>query len=119
MPEFVFENIEMKSGPCRVTSVSKSLEEQLNDPFYASPLPMGRGKVLLHDSKHFTKNVLEIKIPPGELPNKVAIQNMVENKITKIAIGLNPGITLNFSSIDPGFYKVEIFNNTILLIFFQ
>lgn len=117
-PEDIFIDENIKSGPCRITSVSESLEEQQNDPFYASPLPKGKGKVLLHDSSHFTKNVLEITIPSRSLPNKVVIQNMVDHKITEISVGLNTNITLDFSTYDPGFYKVEIFNNTILLHYF-
>lgn len=117
-PEYIFEHIDIKSGPCRVTSVSESLEDHQNDPFYASPLPKGKGKILLHDSALFTKNMLKTTITSGQLPNKIVIHNLVENKITNIVLDFSPEITFDFSDFDPGFYKVEIFNYTTLLHYF-
>lgn len=54
-PPKILNEIDLKSGPCRITSVSEGLEKQQNDPWFADPLPMGRGKLLLKTLAHIQK----------------------------------------------------------------
>lgn len=56
-PENLLSEMDLNSGPCRITSVSKELEAE-EDPWYASDVPKGRGKVLMNDSELYRNNLL-------------------------------------------------------------
>mgnify|MGYP001235089149 CR=1 FL=1 len=114
-PYQIFENVDLKSGPCRVTSVSDGLVERQNDPFYEHPLPRGMGKVLLQDTAVYPKNLVKINFPPGQLPNKVIIRNRIDNEIADIMYEFTPDNILDFSEYKPGFYRIDIFHTTTLL----
>ncbi|MBK9256508.1 MAG: hypothetical protein IPM42_13555 [Saprospiraceae bacterium] len=117
-PENIFNNQDLKSGPCRITSVSKSLETQQNDPYDAYPLPLGKGKVLLNNSHQYSKNLITADISPDNPFNKSVIHNLVTEEREDIVYNFPNGFQLDFSNLDPGFYKVDILYNTTLLHYF-
>jgi hypothetical protein len=114
-PENLLINEDLKGGPCRITSVSEGLATKHNDPFYASPLPMGRGKVLLQDSAKYTKNIITADIPEDKPYNKVVIKNQVTEVTEVVLYDFQDGFVLDFSEWQPGFYRVDIFYNTTLI----
>lgn len=43
-PEYIFESVNIKRGPCRVTSVSEGLDDHQNDPFMHHHCPKEKEK---------------------------------------------------------------------------
>lgn len=107
-PENIFENEDLKSGPCRITSISESLKSPNYDPYDANLLPMGKGKVLLNDSRKYSKNFVIVDISVNSPNQKVIFQDLVNDKVINIDYDIQNRCQLDFSRIDPGFYKVDI-----------
>ena len=100
---------DLKSGPCRVTSICKSLEQLVNDPFYASPLPLGKGKILYMDSEKYMKNVLVFDLMDDVKPDQAIIKNRVTNVVTTLNFVLTEPICLTFDDFEPGFFIIELY----------
>lgn len=117
-PEDVFKDEDLKSGPCRITSVSEGLEKQNNDPWYAEPLPLGRGKLLLKDACHYEKNVVENEdiIHPGI--TRLMITNLVSNETMTITNTIQDKLRLDLSSFNPGFYNIALYYDADVRHFF-
>lgn len=117
-PSKILDEIDIKSGPCRITSVSEGIEKQQNDPWFADPLPLGRGKLLLKDSDIYAKNVVVNDDSIKPISTVTIITNLVSNESKIITKGFQYGFQMDFSSFQPGFYKVELHNNATLQHFF-
>ena len=114
-PQQLLENIDLHSGPCRVTSVSKDLEQTHNDPWYAHPFPMGRGKLLLKESPNYLKNIIIIDETLKSTITRATILDCISKEFINISDNFTPYFQLDFSDFDPGFYKVALFNDSNLL----
>lgn len=117
-PPKILNEIDLKSGPCRITSVSEGLEKQQNDPWFADPLPMGRGKLLLKNSGTYTKNVIETDGSINPISTKTIIINLISEDSKIITEGFHYEFQLDLSNFHPGFYKVELRNDTSTQHFF-
>ncbi len=117
-PSNLFNNIDLKSGPCRVTSISAGLEAPANDPEYSFNLPFGKGKINLMDSAKYLKNQLVIDLVNPLLPDCVRIKNSVTNELTEYSFQKQNNLLLNFDSFDPGFYVVHFYSSKQILCFF-
>jgi hypothetical protein len=117
-PDHIFENVDLKSGPCRITSVSEGLRTHPDDPWYATPLPVGRGKLLLNDSSTYLKNMIVSDGSVHPLPAKSIIVNLISNESVSITDRLKHGFELDLSDFDPGFYKVELLNDSLTQHYF-
>jgi hypothetical protein len=114
-PEKLLENVNLKSGPCRITSVSEGLERQQNDPWFADPLPMGRGRLLLKDAVTCPKNIV---VSDGSIHlqlTKAIINDLLSQESKTVTNGFSDEFQLDFSDFAPGFFGVALFNDTELL----
>lgn len=109
-PKELFNNINIKSGPCRITSVSKELESN-DDPFYAEPLPKGKGKIVYYETTPISKNNLIIDIKDLPKPDQLNIINLVTNEGWFLSSELTDKMVLDFSDYSPGFYSVTFYKN--------
>ncbi len=107
-PEKILENVDLKSGPCRITSISKSLEKPKDDPYYIHPLPLGKGKILYQDSERYSKNKLFFDIQNEHLLDTVIIKNRVNNDIKSFIISSGDSVVLSFDDFGPGFYDIDL-----------
>lgn len=107
-PENIFRNIDVKSGPCRITSVSKSLSKTTNDPYYASSLPLGKGKITYVDATKYVKNGFIFDLDRDAFPDKAIIKNSVTGEITSVNIESHAQIHLVFDDFEPGFYEISL-----------
>ncbi len=111
-PENILAGINLKSGPCRITSVSKGLEKNIGDPYYAEPLPLGKGKIMYSDSEKYAKNVLTFDLGNEEQPDTALINNRVTGEIQSVnRIAGHPAI-LSFEEFEPGFFEVSLLKST-------
>lgn len=113
-PEKLLENVNLKSGPCRITSVSEGLERQQNDPWFADPLPMGRGSLLLNNSESYPKNLV---MSDGSLRlqfTKAIVDDLLSQESKTIRYGFSDRFQLDFSDFKPGFFRVSLFNDADL-----
>lgn len=110
----LLEKVNLKSGPCRITSVSEGLERQQNDPWFADPLPMGRGRLLLKNALTCPKNIV---VSDGSIHlqfTKVIIDDLLSQESKTIEYGFSDEFQLDFSDFEPGFYRVALFNDADL-----
>jgi hypothetical protein len=113
-PQKLLENVNLKRGPCRITSVSEGLEKHQNDPWFTDPLPMGRGRLLLNNSVTCSKNLV---VSDGSLHlqfTKAIIDDLLSQESKTIRYGFSDGFQLDFSDFEPGFFKVALFNDADL-----
>jgi hypothetical protein len=113
-PPKILNEIDLKSGPCRITSVSEGLERQQNDPWFADPLPMGRGRLLLKNSVSCPKNMV---VSDGSIHlqfTKAIIDDLLSQESKTIGYGFSDGFQLDFSDFEPGFFRVALFNDADL-----
>lgn len=110
-PENIFNNVDLKSGPCRITSVSEGLQKQQDDPWYAEPLPMGRGKIMYSDSKKYEKNVLTFDLDYENKPDTALIKNTVTHEFRSINLIIDQPLSLSFEAFEPGFFEVSLFKS--------
>ncbi|MEY3421826.1 MAG: hypothetical protein RIR48_2126 [Bacteroidota bacterium] len=113
-PEKLLENVNLKSGPCRITSVSEGLERQQNDPWLADPLPMGRGRLLLKNSVSCPKNMVVSDGSSHLQFTKAIIDDLLTQESKTIGYRFSDGFQLDFSDFEPGFFRVELFNDADL-----
>ncbi len=113
-PEKLLENADLKSGPCRITSVSEGLQKQHNDPWFADPLPMGRGRLLLKNSVTCPKNIVVSDGSINLMTTKAIIDDLLSQESKTITYGFPDGFQLDFSDFEPGFFRVALFNDTDL-----
>ncbi len=111
-PENIFNNVDVKSGPCRITSVSKSLEKAINDPYYASPLPLGKGKITYLDTAKYVKNGLLLDLDYEVFPDKAIIKNRVTGDIMSVNIQSHSKNHLMFDYFEPGFYEIALLKSS-------
>lgn len=104
-PQSFLDEIDIKSGPCRITFVSIGLENK-DDPYYTYPTPEGKGKVLLKDNGPYNKNSIFIDLKKNEMPESAVIINAVSGVKTCVLMGTDSA--LDFSSFYPGFYQVNL-----------
>ncbi|MGB4960908.1 MAG: hypothetical protein WBO36_15610 [Saprospiraceae bacterium] len=114
-PEHIFNSVDVKSGPCRITSISKSLEKAVNDPYYTSPVPLGKGKILYMDSEKYAKNTLNFDLSTDERPDKAVVKNRVTEGLTTIHIKEGVSNMLNFDDFEPGFYEINLFKSGLII----
>ena len=113
-PEKLLGNVDLKSGPCRITSVSEGLERHKNDPWFADPLPMGRGRLLLKNALTCPKNMV---VSDGSIHlqlTKVIIDDLLFQESKTIEYGFSNEFQLDFSDFAPGFFRVALFNDADL-----
>jgi hypothetical protein len=110
-PEYLYYNVGLKSGPCRITSVSTNLEKTDNDPYYADPLPLGRGRVLVGDSPNYVKNMIRFDTDQDNSPDHLVFIN----RITDLSIEVKYDQLYNAETLAPGFYRCELFKKGQLL----
>ncbi|MEP7196623.1 MAG: hypothetical protein ABI851_08890 [Saprospiraceae bacterium] len=113
-PESIFKDTDIKSGPCRITSISKSLETK-EDPYYASPFPLGRGMVLLKDSITTAKNLISIDHSNNLLGNRIILKNRIDESTIDAEAKFNGELLLDTTLFLPGFYSCELFLNNELM----
>lgn len=113
-PERILMDLDLKSGPCRVTSISKSLEKLVNDPYYISPVPLGKGKILYQNSEKYDKNILHFDVQIDDLPDTAMIKNSISNEIKTTTL-TSGSSELSFDDFDPGFYEIDLFKSKILI----
>lgn len=104
-PKDLFKGENIKSGPCRITSVSKDLKAK-DDPFYAEPLPKGKGKIVYDENTTVAKNKLLIDVIELPEPDKVKIINLVNNEEWLLNVEVMEKLTIDFSEFNPGFYNI-------------
>ncbi|MBK7812777.1 MAG: hypothetical protein IPI50_16380 [Saprospiraceae bacterium] len=109
-PENLLSEMDLNSGPCRITSVSKELEAE-EDPWYASDVPKGRGKVLMNDSELYRNNLLFINNEQKLNPDEVILENRMLQQQSPIHFEIEKEIKFDFSSHPPGFYTITAFEN--------
>ena len=114
-PENIFSNVDIHSGPCRITSVSKSLEKPNNDPYYASPLPLGKGKITYLDTEKYVKNALFFDLNNEELMDIAIIKNSVTAEVKNHNIKSGEPLLLIFDDFEPGFYAIDLFKSKLLV----
>ena len=107
-PMEIFTNTDIKSGPCRITSVSNDLADT-PDPFYADPMPKGMGKILYDENSPIPKNVITLNLAQNVKPDKVKIFNSVNLCTMELEIKGTDKYVMDFSTYDPGFYSVSFF----------
>jgi hypothetical protein len=112
-PEKILTSSDIKSGPCRITSVSKSLEKSINDPYFVSPLPLGKGKILYMDSEKYMKNILIFELNDEELPDTVVIRNRINSEIKTLNLFPGKSALLSFDDFDPGFYEIDLLKSNL------
>lgn len=105
-PADIFDGMDLTTGPCRITSVSRELEDPALDRPAAGNLPEGMGKVRLMVEGAPAKNKIMVSWPGAELsaavfsrPEAQAIPSVGWNAAEK---------TLDFSGCRPGFYLVRL-----------
>jgi hypothetical protein len=113
-PESLYKNIDLKSGPCRITSVSTCLQKTDNDPYYAHPLPLGRGRVLVGDSPNYLKNMIRLDVDAKNSPDQL----IFINRISGLPLEVEYDQRYNAEMLAPGFYRCELFRKGQLLHYF-
>ncbi|MBK8700737.1 MAG: hypothetical protein IPN29_14840 [Saprospiraceae bacterium] len=106
-PQFLKE-IDLCSGPCRVTSVSTGLSKDLVN-HHSEPISSGLGSVILNDADQFTKNL--IMATPSNLPdiNRLLITDLKTNSVRPIAhLATDRSTGIDASLLLPGFYRIEL-----------
>ena len=105
-PGDVFTNVDLTAGPCRITAVTKDLEDSSLDRLSAPVLPHGLGKVRLDEIADRTKNLVTILLdtpiesadvftqPDGSTARKTPVDTASK--------------MLDFSTFTPGFYRVVL-----------
>jgi len=116
-PENLLSQLDLNSGPCRITSVSKELEAK-DDPWYASEVPKGRGKVLMNDSKQYRNNLLTIINEQNFNPDEVILENRMLQQQSPIHFEKDKEIKFDFSLNPPGFYSITAFEKKQILFSF-
>lgn len=106
-PEHVFELSNIKCGPWRITSVSKGLEE-VDELYYSTFFPGGKGKVLLKDSDDYPKNILRINLQNELQYDQVTVKNRSDGQEIDIHVDMTYGFELDGSPLHPGFYLVDL-----------
>ncbi|MBK8517218.1 MAG: hypothetical protein IPL55_13330 [Saprospiraceae bacterium] len=114
-PENILSSVDVKSGPCRITSVSKSLGKAIDDPYYVSPLPLGKGKILYQDSEKYVKNTLYFDLNSEEKPDTALVKNKVSEVLTNIIINADVPPILNFDNYEAGFYEISLLRSNFVI----
>ncbi|MBK9150918.1 MAG: hypothetical protein IPM26_07915 [Saprospiraceae bacterium] len=115
-PDNVFDKTDIKSGPCRITSVTEGLNVNQNDPAYASPFPLGMGLLRLGNSLHYAKNIIHADLVGfSVIPDKLVIRNRFDHQISALYYDFSNHITVDLSELSPGFYQGDFFLNMQLL----
>ena len=101
-------SIDIKSGPCRITSVSDTLKSNLNDPQYAEPTPLGMGKLLLMNTRHYLKNKIIIQDNGLQSYDRVVLVDRQANIEYEMYSNEKDFLSLDCSALEAGFYSVNI-----------
>ena len=117
-PEYILAGIDLKSGPCRVTSVSKGLEKNIDDPYYAEPIPLGKGKIRYSDSEKYAKNVLTIDLGNEDQPDTALIKNSITGEIQYVNCVESLPVILSFEEFEPGFFEVSLLKSSQKIHYF-
>ena len=107
-PENILAGIDLKSGPCRITSVSKGLEKTTDDPYFAEPTPLGKGRIMYSDSEKYAKNLLSIDLVNYDQPDTALIKNRITSEIHSVNWIAGHQSILNFEGFDPGFFDITL-----------
>ncbi len=89
--------------------MSKDLEA-IDDPFYAEPLPKGKGKIVYDENTPIAKNKLIIDIRDLTKTDKIKTFNKLSDEELFLSPELNDKMILDFSTYNPGFYEVTFYN---------
>jgi hypothetical protein len=109
--ETIFNDLDLKSGPCRITFVSKNLEA-LEDPYYADPLPKGRGKVVYDEQDTIAfKNRFIVETAGIAQPDEMIVLNAKNKELKHYFIAKSDIIHLDFTTYSPGFYNIYLNKN--------
>lgn len=115
-PENIFEKTDLKSGPCRITSVTEGLRVHKNDPMYALPLPLGMGHLRLGDSCGYARNIITVEIPAGQIcPDKIVLHNRIDEQIAGVYYDFRKHVSIDLSDLPSGFYSGAMYHSMKLL----
>ena len=114
-PDHLLVDVDLKSGPCRITSVSEGLKKTSNDPFYNDPLPLGFGKIWYKSSQNRHNNVLLFDQHLEEKPDTAVIKNHLTHEIVSVILDGYKAMELSLVDFDPGFYAISLMKFNQLL----
>lgn len=106
-PEHIFENVNLNSGPCRITSISEGIEI-LNDPYFANRIAQKELELNLRDSSIYPKNLLDFEFGQNLRPDKLLLKNKIEDTEVCHVIDYESKFRLDLSILPPGFYTIKL-----------
>ena len=107
-PDDVFNDTNLKSGPCRITSLSKGLENAALDKLKSADGIAGDGCVRLHDTNAAVKNLLFVCLTAPAFPIIVSSYTNPEKEKIKAYSILSEKVGIDLSDYAPGFYFFEL-----------
>lgn len=105
-PEGIFNYVDIKSGPCRITSVSPDLIDYSLDSAYEHIKPVGKGKVRIQGNDYPESNSIILLSADKNKPFSVSIYNLNNNSLLLKYDAHS--VVLDFSNFLPGFYLVKL-----------
>lgn len=108
-PPKVFEGVDIRTGPCRITALSSGTGPERTSDGLQTGWALREPDLSLFDIAGRRSQGIRIRIPDGApLPHRVEVINVLHEQTTQTFPVSGRDISLDFSGLEPGFYRMLI-----------
>ena len=109
-PENIFENIDVRSGPCRITSVCVTDGQNCDKPTDDYAIPNGAAPFLLHNDQKGHKHMILVVLAKESDVLTLQVKDLfTEGRVLNERIDRETN-EVNLFNLLPGFYEISLFD---------